>query len=226
MRGVFLQVRLDSSRLPRKALLKLAGQTVIGHAMQALSGMEADVRSLLTTEDSAETLRPLAKEAGWELFIGPKEDVLARYVLAAREFGIDCVVRATGDNPLVSASMASKAVELAAESGAHYAGFADLPLGTGVEVLDAAALEEAFSEAVDSYEREHVSPFLYRRPQRYRIEVPKAPGSLQAPGGRVTLDTLEDYQYLSLLFADLYRGTPPELSAVVRWLRENPRDGG
>ncbi len=221
MTGVFLQVRLDSTRLPDKALLKLAGKTVLEHAINALNGVEASVFSLLTTEDAAEILQPYAEEANWSLFTGPKDDVLARYYSASRKFGVDRIVRATGDNPLVSAEMANRALELASRTKAHYTGFAKLPPGSGVEILDVSALNEAFRESVDTYEREHVSPFIYRRPHRYRIEKPDAPGDMQAPGTRITLDTMDDYHFLSSLFNDLYRGTPPELTAVVQWLKKS-----
>ncbi len=219
--SVFIQVRLDSSRLPRKALLKLADLTVIEHAMRALDSVEADSRMLLTTEDSESELRPLAENAGWGIFTGSKDDVLARYVLAARETGARKLVRATGDNPLVSAAMANAALKLSNETGAAFAGFSELPLGAGVEIVDVPSLEEAYIEAEDPYEREHVSPFLYRRPERYRIEVPPAPDGYRAPEGRITLDTLEDYAFLKQLFNDLYTGIPLDLDTVVPYLLES-----
>ena len=160
MTSVFLQVRLDSSRLPRKALLKLADLTVVEHAMRALDSVEADCRMLLTTLDSEAVLRPLAEKSGWGLFVGPRDDVLARYVLAAREVGADRLVRATGDNPLVSAIMANAALKLFDETGACFAGYSELPLGAGVEIVDVSSLEEAFDEATDAHEREPVSQFL------------------------------------------------------------------
>ena len=46
--GVFLQVRLGSRRLPRKALLPLGDSTVIRQAMRALRRVPAGVHALLT----------------------------------------------------------------------------------------------------------------------------------------------------------------------------------
>jgi len=217
-------VRLDSSRLPRKALLKLSGFTVIEHAMRALDAVEADQRMVVTTEDSEAELRPLAEACGWGLFTGSKEDVLSRYVMAARETGASRIVRATGDNPLVSAAMANAALRLFEESGADFAGYSELPLGAGVEVVRTASLEEALAEAQDPYEREHVSPFLYRRPERFRIVVPPAPDGYRAPGTRITLDTPEDYEFLKTLFDDLYTGIPLDLDTVIPWLTRSTAD--
>ncbi|OQX29212.1 MAG: hypothetical protein B0D92_04880 [Spirochaeta sp. LUC14_002_19_P3] len=224
MIAIFLQARLASSRLPGKALLKLADIPVIVHAMRALNAVKADVRSLLTTQDAAPALKPLAEAEGWELFTGPEEDVLARYVFAARKYGADRIVRATGDNPLVSAAAANAILHLA--QNADYAGFTGIPLGSGVEILRTAALEEAFAEANDVYEREHVAPFLYRRPLRYRIFTPAAAPEMQAPNSRITLDTQEDYRYLSRLFTHLYRNRPLEIEDIAAWLKAHPHHAG
>jgi len=222
--SVLLQVRLDSTRLPRKALLKLSGLTVVEHAMRALDTVEADHRMIVTTEDSEKELRPLTEKCGWGLFVGSKDDVLARYVLAARNTGASRIVRATGDNPLVSASMANGALRLFDESEADFAGFSELPLGAGVEVVRAESLEEAYAEAEDPYEREHVSPFLYRRPERFRIVVPPAPDGYRAPGTRITLDTPEDYAFLKTLYDELYTGIPLDLDTVIPWLTRSTAD--
>ncbi len=104
--GVFVQVRLGSTRLPRKAMLSLPGGSVIQHVMRALAAVPADVRALLTDEQSLAVLRPVGEAEGWVVAPGPAEDVLARYCNACRELDVQRVIRATGDNPLTSASLA------------------------------------------------------------------------------------------------------------------------
>ena len=223
MTAVFLQVRMDSSRLPGKALLPLADRTVIEHAIRALDGVPTDIHCILTTEDSVTALEIPARKYGWDVFVGPKDDVLARYVLAARKFDVDRLVRATGDNPLVSRIMANSALDLAVESGAAYAGFSGLPIGAGVELISVEKLEEAFREATDPYEREHVAPFLYHHPERYQLEIPPAPPEFCAPDIRITLDTPEDYAFLQQLYRDLYSGEILDLDVVVPYLKSVER---
>lgn len=218
MIGVFVQVRLDSNRLPEKALLDLAGRPLIGHVMQALSGVPAEVHALVSEERSAAVLEPLAEEYGFALFSGDPEDVLRRYADAVRHFGVDTVVRATGDNPLVSARLVREILQLHEERAADLSGFDDLPLGTGVEILSREALLRADARAVDPYEREHVSPYLYRHPDRFRILRTPAPEPYRLPEGRVTVDTPEDYQYVRQLMYDLYQGIPVEIGEVVQWI--------
>lgn len=217
MTAVFLQVRLDSSRLPRKALALLGGRTVVQRCFDALDAVAADRRVLVTEPASSPELGPLARASGWELFVGSKDDVLGRFVAAAEATGATTIVRATGDNPLVSARMANLALDRHRERNNDYTAFDGAPVGTGVEVLRAAALVEASGSSPDAYEREHVSPFLYRRPDRYRIDRSPAPAACQS-AGRVTLDTPEDLANLVSLWEAVYRGAPPEVEDLIPWL--------
>jgi len=219
LKAIFLQARLDSSRLPRKALLDLSGRTVIEHAMESLNNTAADIRVLLTDKLSFNELSYYAEKCGWEIFAGSKDNVLERYVKAAWKFGADIIIRATGDNPLVSSVMAEKAAEVFNTENADYAGIGLLPVGSGVEVLNAQALQRALSENPDSYEKEHVSPFLYRRPERFNIVIPAAPEKFQAPDKRITLDTPDDYNFLKKLFSNLYSNAPLDLDTVVPYLK-------
>ncbi|MFP4483226.1 MAG: cytidylyltransferase domain-containing protein [Spirochaetota bacterium] len=218
MIGVFLQVRLHSNRLPAKALLEMAGVPLIGHAMKALQGIDADAHALVTERDSADALRPLAAQYGFDLFVGDPEDVLDRYASAAAHYGVDTVIRATGDNPLVSGAMARRILDIHREVAADVSGFDELPLGTGVEVVSTSSLEAAAAEAQDPYEREHVTPFMFRRPLRFRIHRIPAPAAYRYSRGRVTVDTPEDFHFVREIVEDLYEGTPIEIDEVVAWL--------
>jgi len=217
--GIFIQVRLGSSRLPGKALLSLGDMTVLDHALRNLAAVEGDVHAVLTDQSSAPALMPVAQRWGFELFKGPGDDVLGRFALAISHFGVSRVIRATGDNPLVHVSMARQAREQALNAGADYFGFQGAPPGTGVEVVKAAALLTAHKESVDPYEREHVCPFLYGRPERFSIHRPLAAAPWRG-NERLTLDTPEDYRFFQNLFRDLYRGEPLVLEEVLGKIRE------
>lgn len=217
--AIGLQVRLDSVRLPKKALLPLSGRGMIEHAMEALSLVAGAERYLLTDEQSAPTLGPIAERQRFGLITGPPDDVLRRYAMMAEATGAEVLVRATGDNPLVSPKMAKKAIELLLTSGADLAAFDNLPLGTGVEVIRASALLRADREATARDEREHVTLHLYRNRDYYRIDRRPAPSYASMPEGRVTLDTDADYALLRELFRRIYHGTPPEIEEVVGELR-------
>ena len=215
--GIFVQVRLGSTRLPRKALLPLAGDTVVGHVMRSLAGVPADVRVLLCDAASHDELVPAALAGGFEVRAGDPEDVLARFCDAARALGVDRVVRATGDNPLVCPRLARAILAL------HHATCADLshhlgnPWGTGVEVVEASALFAAERDAKEPDEREHLTTFLYRHPDRFTVVEKPAPRECASSDARVSVDTNDDYLLVRRIFADLYHGSPLESDAVVGW---------
>lgn len=215
MTGLFLQVRLDSSRLPNKALLELGGGSVIEHAMRSLRRVPTSVHAILTDQESADLLQPRAARCGFETFVGPRENVLERYVLAARYFGTEVVVRATGDNPLVSWELARLAVKEFRSENADYFGFDGPPLGTGVEVVATSALERAIRETNDPYDLEHVTSFVYRNPSSFRAVRRSAPAAYCLPKARVTLDTALDYAQLSRIFDALFAGSPISAIALV-----------
>lgn len=221
MTGVFLQVRIDSTRLPGKALLLLEDYTVIEHAMRNLKVVNADVFALLTEPSSALQLTHLAEKWGYKIFTGDKNNVLKRYANAVRYFSVTTVIRATGDNPLVSGLLANQILEYHNIKNADYSGFAGIPLGTGVEVVNAEALLTANSLSEDPYEKEHVTPYLYRRDDEFVINRVPAPAEYYCPDIRVTLDTGEDYTIIKGIYRQLYTGQPIEIKTLVSYLRIN-----
>jgi spore coat polysaccharide biosynthesis protein SpsF len=219
MTAIVLQARLGSTRLPGKALLPLGGSTLIEQAMARLALVGADARVLATDEASAAALGPAAERGGFELLIGPAEDVLARYCLAIRRFGIELLVRATGDNPLVSQELASLLLERRAGHPSDYAGYMGMPLGMGVELVDAEALLKAESLARSTPEREHVCPYIYGHPELFRVDRPEAPSEYILPGASVTVDVAADYEAMLRLYGALYDGRPIPSAAVMAYLR-------
>jgi spore coat polysaccharide biosynthesis protein SpsF len=68
-----------------------------------------------------------------------------------------------------------------------------LPVGAAVEAVRIAALYQAAAQATEAYDREHVTPFLYRTPGRFRAEAPLAPRALRRPDVRLTVDTPAEF---------------------------------
>ena len=213
MTGVVLQARIDSTRLPGKALLPLGGKPVIFRVMEALNYVPAGIRIIACPEDSILALKPLAEETGFRVFSGPKDDVLERYCRVIRHFSLSRVIRATGDNPFVFADAASALNEEAAALDADYAGYTDLPYGAGVESVSSASLLRAAEETQSPYDHEHVCPCLYNNPKKFKIHRPVSPpqwkdreqltANGEQRGIRITIDTLEDYERAVQLYTAL-----------------------
>lgn len=209
MTALILQGRLDSSRLPGKSLRDLGGAPLLFRVMEALNRVPCDLRILACPEDCEDSFLPLARRAGFELTTGPKDDVLGRFCAALRRYKPARVIRATGDNPFVFADAAAVLAGEAAALDADYSGYARLPWGAGVEALKAAALFRAEQDAAEPSEREHVCPYLYNHPERFRVHRPPAPEKWLDPllaenrTTRLSVDTAEDLETANVLYAAL-----------------------
>jgi len=224
--GIFVQVRLGSSRLPGKALLPLPGGCLIQHVMRALAGVPADVRALLTDRRSLDALEPLGAAEGYEVCPGSDEDVLERYCAACRRFGTTRVIRATGDNPLTSARLARDIIAEHERAGADLSHYLGVPWGSGVEIVTAEALFAAERDSTQPDEREHITTFHYRHRERFQILEAPAPAYAAYAEGRVTVDTPADMDSMRRLFQDLYGGSPIEIEQAIEWLKGHPNGRG
>jgi spore coat polysaccharide biosynthesis protein SpsF len=218
--GILMQVRLGSQRLPRKALLPLKGGSVIQHAMYALKRIPAAVYALVTDEASAPALRDAAGPAGFEVFTGSPDDVLDRYQKAATYYGLDTVVRATGDNPLVSAKLGEAIIRIHLTRGADLSHYLGIPLGTGIEVVARSALDYMALKARDPFEREHMTTYLYRHRDAFKVVEEESPKEYYFPQSKVSVDTEADYRSMCRIYEELYRAQPIEIDDLVPWLRE------
>ena len=218
--AVCLQVRINSERLPFKAILPLKGGVVIQHAIHSLSRVRADLYLLLTDEYSYKYMKPFVLNTPFEIFVGPSDDVLGRYYLAAKRYSIRTIIRATGDNPLVSPLYTDKIVEIHRAYESDLAHYLNIPLGTGVEVIESEALERAYFNSRDAFEHEHITTYMYRHRDSFNVVEEVPDNSDVRCEEKVSIDTVDDYRKISKIYRELYRGVPIELSELVEWLRK------
>lgn len=217
--GIILQARMGSTRLPGKSLADLGGVPLLAHALDRLSRAPVDVRIVATPEGPRDApIRDLARSCGWEAFEGSEDDVLRRYARAAAAYRLDVVVRATGDNPFLDGDAVAPVV--AALEGARYARTSGWPDGTGVEAVRAEDLATADAEAKDPREREHVMPFFYLRPERFRIADVPAPVDRLAPHLSLTVDEEADLRLAREIVRRLGKDAP--LPAIIGLLEAEP----
>ena len=162
---LIIQCRLSSTRLPGKALLPLgineSGQMVVLEwVLRAMKSVKCNQYVLATDESSYDELLPYAKKWGYEIYKGPREDVLARFCGVIKETECDLIVRATADNPFLfyEAAQAQLDEYIKNESTCHadYYTWTGLPHGCGVEIIDARSLLKAAAETDSPYDHEHV----------------------------------------------------------------------
>jgi spore coat polysaccharide biosynthesis protein SpsF len=228
-----IQARMDSRRLPGKALRTLAGHPLLWHVVErtrAARGLD-DVVVATSDEPAEEPIRAFCRERNIPCFAGNKHDVLDRFYQAARTHGAEAVVRITGDCPLLDPSLVTRVVQcFAAGDYDHFAVCAGagesaregrFPDGLDAECMRFAALERAWREATSPYEREHVTPYLWQNPALFRL------GTLLAEGDhsrvRLVVDYPEDFARVEAIYAALHANAHPfGLKEVLELLESRP----
>ena len=210
---------MSSTRLPGKVLEDLHdGRRTLDLVLERLRrAREAAALVLATSDEPADD--PVAARAddhGVTVVRGPLYDVLERYRLAAAHIDCDAIVRITADCPLVDAGLVDHLVALWRSTGADYVANVreprSFPKGLDVEVLSTEALLAAAAEAHDAADREHVTPYIRARPERFPAQgVWLSPPH---PDIRLTLDTRDDLAALRALIADI--GPSAELPQILR----------
>jgi spore coat polysaccharide biosynthesis protein SpsF len=231
--GAIIQARTTSTRLPGKVLKELpygSGITVLGQVIRRLGRTEKvdEIAVATTTNGEDDSIEAIAGKERIICFRGSEKDVLSRYYHCAKQNDLEIVVRITSDCPCVDPGIID---DVAAEHVAHKAEYTSntlertYPHGLDVEVFSFDALERTFKEAREPFEREHVTPYLYRS-GKFKIAGIEAPPKLRRPDIRVTLDTLEDYALLCAVYDLLYIADPffgarlvVDLFEAKPWLR-------
>ena len=210
--GAIIQARTSSTRLPGKVLKALpynSGITCLEQVIRRLKkSKKLNEIIIATTEETEDNpIVNITKKEKVKYFRGSKENVLSRYYFATKENNIDIIVRITSDCPCIDADITDLTIDEHINKMVDYTTNSlvrTYPHGVDVEVFNFNALEKAHKNATKDYEKEHVTPYINRNPQIFKINIVKAPQELYAPDIRVTLDTEEDYALLCAVFDYLY----------------------
>lgn len=217
---------MGSSRLAGKVLMPLAGRPALDWVILRARAAQvfAEIVLATTTERQDDPLAAHGARMGVRVVRGSETDVLGRYQQAAAESEAEIVTRITSDCPLIEpsvlASMAGRWKAPHAFDVLTNAVRRTFPRGLDAEMFTRAALEAAAAEARDPAEREHVTVFLYRRPERFRIV--HVMQDVDRTHERWTLDTPDDHALLSRIFDAAPDPLALTQDRVVAMLDANP----
>ncbi len=222
----FIQARMGSTRLPGKVLEPIGDRSLLAWTVagvQAIPGVSTVVVAT-TTEPQDDPLGDAATTLGAEVHRGPVLDVLTRCFDAVAPHAPDLVIRQTADNPFPDPSIAASQVEALREQGLDYVGIAGWPIGIAAEVCRMESLSAAMDEATAAADREHVTPYLYSHPERFRIgTVPRRePVAAGGDRWRYTVDTPADLELARALADRLGHGPPVRLAELEAIMAAEP----
>lgn len=202
--AVIVACRMKSSRLPKKALLPIAGIPSVERCLSQCVAIPGVQRVILATSDleSDAVLRGYTLGGAVDFWQGDPDDVISRYLGACVNFGIDIVVRITADCPLVLPEVITYLLDQHFSTGADYTSAEDAAVGTSGEIINVCALgriKEYFGVAAYS---EYMTWYFRNNPEFFKINIVKLPSNL-VRNYRMTLDYHEDLQMFSELYQKL-----------------------
>lgn len=218
-----IQARMSSSRLPGKVLLPLGDTTVLGSTVRQVRKAKNISKMVVATSDQPDddAVAVECGKLGLDIFRGSLDDVLDRYYQAAKHFGAEHVCRMTADCPLIDPSIIDRVAELYELGRPDYisTGRTDstFPDGMDTEMFTFKALERAWKEAKLPSEREHVTPYIWKHPELFKLAEVRNERDLSHV--RLTLDEPADYEVLKAIVSEV---RPHTMNSIVAYLGSHP----
>lgn len=225
-----IQARMNSSRLPGKVMLDIAGKPMIAHVIERTRRAKTvdQVVVATTVDPSDDAIENYCREHNIPVYRGSQFDVLDRFYQAAKQFGAEIIVRITADCPVMDPAVIDQVVEEFIRSGADFACSRlpppwkrTWPIGLDIEVCSFAGLERAWKEARLDYEREHVMPYFYDVEGRFKVVVVDHEPDYGAQ--RWTVDTPEDLKLVREIFDRLGGNDEFTWLDVLALIESNPQ---
>lgn len=224
-----IQARMSSTRLPGKVLKEIEGYSLLKMQIERLKlNNNLDEIVVATTDNpSDQVIIDFCKRESISFYVGSEEDVLSRYYYAAIHYDADVVIRMTADCPIIDSNVVNKVLDFFINNHEKYDYVSNgliqsYPRGMDTEVFSFRILEEAFYNAHQSYEREHVTAYIYDETNGYKLK--NIPYDKDYSNYRLTVDTPEDLELVTNLLEIIIpsKGIYFTLEDIVEILDENP----
>lgn len=225
-----VQARMGSSRLPGKVLLDIGGKPMLNRVVVRARRAQYVGRVVVATTDevSDDPVAAYCQSQGFPCFRGSALDVLDRYYQAACVFDAKTIVRLTADCPVIVPAEIDRTVMAFDAAEVDFATNRlpppwerTTPIGLDTEVVRFDALAQAWREADAKYAREHVMPFFYEQPDRFKILLADYP-SPNLGQLRLTVDTPEDLALIRRIYEHFHNSDEFSFSEVLHLLQEQP----
>jgi spore coat polysaccharide biosynthesis protein SpsF len=224
-----IEARMASTRLPGKVLRPILGRPMLALLIERVSAASLvhQIVVATTTNPGDDAIQALAETLGVGCYRGSEEDVLNRVLETAQKFSADLIVEITGDCPLADPGVIDSVISAFQAHTCDYASNImkrTFPRGLDVQVFPTRVLEEVARLTDDPVDHEHVSLYMYEHPDRFsllNVESTLDPAWWDL---RLTVDTAEDLQLVTEIFARLYPGKALfSLEEVIRLLTGDPQ---
>lgn len=223
--GIISQARTTSTRLPKKVLIPIKGITVLEHHLNRLQNCTAQTFIATTTNVTDDPIVSICEKTKTPFYRGDENNVLSRYYFCAKENNLDLIIRVTSDCPLIDAEIINKGITTFLNTPSENLYISNCiertyPRGFDFEIFTFKALEEAYLNAVEDYELEHVTPYINRN-KNGRTSFKHIVNNQDKSTYRITLDTELDLTLIQKLIND-HNAEEKNAQEIIRILDQHP----
>ncbi len=196
---------MSSRRFPGKVLAPFRGRPLISHVVNAVTRALPSAMAVVvtSTEASDDPLATYARSLGVPVFRGPLVDVFQRFRDGLQLFPCEWLMRVSGDSPLLDprilravvdrVSSPTPSIDLVTTTFPR-----SFPNGQNAELMRTDTLRSIDQDALTDHDREHVTPYFYRNPDRFGI-LNVSSGSPSLAGMSLAVDSPDDLARLEAL---------------------------
>ena len=216
--------RMKSSRLKRKALLDICGESAIQRCLNSCNQLPFSQKTILATSTLEEdvVLKAEAKKCNAEFWPGDANDVIKRYLGVCDYFELDVIYRVTGDCPLISEEIAALLLDSHFASGADFTSAENAPVGAAVEIYNVEALRTVVKIMGGAKHSEYMTWYLKNNGHIFKLNSVQLPTELSQEV-RLTLDYEEDLRLFREIFERLKKEKlAPNLKNVFQLIDKHP----
>tara|TARA_B110000438_G_scaffold173602_1_gene165911 strand:+ start:1001 stop:1726 length:726 start_codon:yes stop_codon:yes gene_type:complete len=182
--GIIIQTRTGSTRLPAKVMMRADDEfLMIDYIINQLQHSKLSNKMVIATTDldQDDVIYEHVTNRNIPCFRGDEKNVLQRHYECAKKYSFSTIVRIPSDKPLIDPTIVDNAIEKFQSSSYDYISnfsvnvdnehefLPSFPSGTEVEIFSFSALENAFKNANTAYQKEHVTPYIYENPKKFKI---------------------------------------------------------
>ena len=222
-----IQARTGSSRYRNKVLKTIMKKPILFHIIRRLQQSKFISSVVVATTDRNEDmiLKQICDISKINIFFGSTNDVLDRYFHAAKTFNSQYIVRITADSPVIDHRIVDEALNKFQKDDVDYLSnwlVKSFPEGISVEVFSFEVLKKAWEESRWTSEREHVTPYIWKNPERFKLGVLTNHRGDQSEI-RLTLDYPRDLLLIRKIYENLFPSNPYfGLDDILDLLEKNP----
>ena len=225
MIGIVSQARMTSTRLPGKILKEVKGKSLLQHHVDRLKWSGYPVFIATTINQTDDVVENFCQQNEIGCFRGDENHVLSRYYGLALRYKLKTIVRVTSDCPLIDGFVVKAGVEKYLQGGAPANRYLTncqqrtYPRGFDFEVFSFETLQRMFDQATEDYEKEHVTPFIWKtHPEDFQIVHFKR--AADDSKFRITVDEPDDFKLVEKMILD-FNCDQKVCEEIIHVLRNN-----